>query len=184
MHPRVLDRTRSFLLVIDVQEAYRGQTFGHEGMLRGVRQLIEAAKVVNVPILATEQYPKGLGHLLPEVQESLPAGTPVIEKMSISCCGADEFCEKLSALDRQQVLVCGIETHACVSQTTHELLARGHQVHVAHDAISSRFEKDHRVAWEKLLGSGAVPTTVELACLEWVRTAASPDFKAIHKIIK
>jgi nicotinamidase-related amidase len=184
MHPRVLDRARSVLLVIDVQEAYRGQTFDHDGMVRGVRQLIQAARVVDVPVLATEQYPKGLGHLLPEVQELLSPGTPVIEKMSISCCGSEEFGEKLAALKRRQILVCGIETHACVSQTSHDLLGRDYQVHVAHDAISSRFEKDHRIGWEKLIGSGAVPTTVELACLEWVRTAAAPEFKAIHKIIK
>ena len=184
MHPRVLDRARSVLLVIDVQEAYRGQTFRHEGMLRGVCQLIEAAKVLGVPVLATEQYPKGLGHLLPEVRDLLPPSTPIIEKVSISCCGEPEFARQLESLGRPQVVVCGIETHACVSQTTHDLLGRGYQPHVAHDAISSRHEKDHRVGWEKLLGSGAVPTTVELACLEWVRTAAVPEFKAIHKIIK
>ena len=84
-HPRVLDRADSVLVVIDVQEAYRGATVEHERMVRGVRRLIEGAKIVGVPILATEQYPKGLGHLVAEVGEGLPAGLEVIEKLSLSC---------------------------------------------------------------------------------------------------
>ena len=82
------------------------------------------------------------------------------------------------------MLVCGIETHACVNQTVHDLLDGGYRVHVPFDALSSRFDLDYRVGWEKLLGSGAIPTTVEMACLEWVRTAEAPEFKAIHKLIK
>src|SRR5262249_26213472 len=158
------------LVVIDVQEAYRGLTVEHERMVRGVRRLIEAAKIVNVPILATEQYPKGLGHLIAEVGEALPAGAEPIEKVSMSCWGGPRFAERLNALQRQQVLVCGIEAHACVNQTVHDLLDRGFQVHVPFDAISSRSEHDYRTGWEKMMSSGAVPSTVEMACLEWVRT--------------
>jgi len=183
-HPRVLDRTQSALVVIDVQEAYRGVTFDHERMLRGVRRLIEAAKLLGVPVLATEQYPKGLGHLLREVLEVCPAGIEVIEKRSISCCGEPRFNAALSALARSQVVVCGVEAHACVNQTVHDLLAQGYGVHVPHDAVSCRFESDHRVAWEKMMASGAVPTTVEMACLEWVKTAAAPEFKALQTLIR
>jgi nicotinamidase-related amidase len=183
-HPRMLDRQHSALLVIDVQEGYRGLTVEHERMQRGVRRLVEAAQVVGVPILATEQYPKGLGHLVPEIAEAFPAGTEVIEKMSLSCCGTPRFAERLKGLRRSQFLVCGIEAHACVNQTVHDLLERGYQVHVPFDAISSRFEHDYRVGWEKMLSSGAIASSVEMACLEWVRTAAVPEFKAIHKLIK
>ena len=183
-HPRILDRAQSMLVVIDVQEAYRNLTVEYERMVRGVRTLIEAAKVVQVPILATEQYPKGLGHLIPEVAEVLPAGLEIIEKLSLSCCGEPRFAERIEALGRRQVLVCGIETHACVNQTVHDFLDRGYRVHVPFDAIASRFEHDYRIGWEKLMGSGAIPTTVEMACLEWVRTAQAPEFKAIHKLIK
>lgn len=183
-HPRLLDRGLSALLVIDVQEGYRGHTVEHERMVRKVRTLIEAAKVMEVPILATEQYPKGLGRTQPEVAEGFPPGTPVIEKMSMSCCGQPRFVAALDALARAQIVVCGIEAQACVNQTVHELLARGYQVHVPYDAISARADTDYRIGWEKIVGSGAVPSTVEMVCLEWVRTAEAPQFKAIHKLIK
>lgn len=183
-HPRMLDRTQSALVVIDVQEAYRGRTFEQERMLNGVRRLIEAAKVLSIPIVATEQYPKGLGHLMAEVAGALPAETQPIEKLSLSCCGEPRFAERLRALGRTQMLVCGIEAHACVNQTVHDLLHGGLQVHVPFDALSSRFEHDYRIGWEKMIGSGAVPSTVEMACLEWVRTAAAPDFKVVQKLLK
>jgi nicotinamidase-related amidase len=183
-HPRMLDRNQSALVVIDVQEAYRGKTVEHDRMMRGVRRLIDAARIVGVPILATEQYPKGLGHLVPEVAEGLAAAQSAIEKLSLSCCGEPAFAAALSELRRTQVLVCGIEAHACVNQTVHDLLDRGYQVHVPYDAISSRFDYDYRVGWDKMIGSGAVPTTVETACLEWVRSAAAPEFKAVQKLLK
>lgn len=180
----MLDRTRSALLVIDVQEGYRDRTVGHERMVRGVRTLVDAAAQMGVPVLATEQYPKGLGHTQPEVADGLPAATPIIEKLSMSCCGQPRFVAALAALARSQVVVCGIEAHACIDQTVHDLLARGYQVHVPADAISARRELDLRAGWEKLVGSGAVPATVEMVCLEWVRSAESPRFKAIHALIK
>jgi nicotinamidase-related amidase len=183
-HPRILDRTQSVLVVIDVQDAYRGVTFDHERMLRGVCRLIEASKLLGIPMLATEQYPKGLGHLLPEVLEACPSGVEVLEKRSLSCCGEPRFNAAVSGLRRSQVVVCGVETHACVNQTVHDLLAQGYGVHVPYDAVSSRFEPDHRVACQKMLASGAVPTTVEMAVLEWVKTAAAPEFKALQKLIK
>lgn len=183
-HPRILDRHHSTLVVVDVQEAYRGLTVEPERMVRGVRRLIEAAQVVGVPIVVTEQYPKGLGHLMPEVAEALPAGTRPIEKLSLSCCGEPAFAEQLANRDRSQILVCGLEAHACVNQTVHDLLDRGHQVHVPIDAISSRNEHDYRSGWEKMIGSGAVPSSVEMACLEWVRVAGTPEFKAVQKLIR
>lgn len=183
-HPRVLSREDSLLVVIDVQESYRGLTVEHERMQRGVQTLIRAAAVVGVPVVATEQYPKGLGHLVPEVRGLLPDGAPVIEKLSMSCCGEPSFVERVRESGRRQILVCGIEAHACVNQTVHDLLAAGYQVHVPYDAISSRAEPDYRAGWEKMVGSGAVPSSVEMACLEWVRTAALPEFKQIHRLIK
>jgi nicotinamidase-related amidase len=183
-HPRVLERDASVLLIIDVQEGYRGQTLEHERMVRTVRRLLDAANIMQVPVIATEQYPKGIGHTQPEVAEGFPDGMKIIEKMSMSCCGQPAFVDRLRALGRTQVVVCGIEAHACVNQTVHDLLDRGYKVHVPYDAISARFETDLRIGWEKIVGSGAVPSTVEMACLEWVRTAEAPEFKAIHRLIK
>jgi nicotinamidase-related amidase len=181
---RMLERDTSALVIIDVQEGYRDQTFEHDRMVRNVRRMLEAAKIVGVPVLVTEQYPKGLGHTQDEVASGFPAGQQVIEKMSMSCLRQPVFARSLEALRRSQVVVCGIEAHACVNQTVHELLEHGYQVHVPYDAISARFERDYRIGWEKIVGSGAVPSTVEMACLEWVRTAEAPEFKAIHRLIK
>jgi len=183
-HPRVLERDESVLLVIDVQEGYRGHTVEHERMVRAVRRLVDAATLMRVQVLATEQYPKGIGHIQPEVADGFPAGTRVIEKMSMSCCGQPAFVEHLRSLGRGQVVVCGIEAHACINQTVHDLLERGYRVHLPWDALSARAEHDYRIGWEKMIGSGAVPATVEMVCLEWVRTAEAPEFKAIHALIK
>jgi nicotinamidase-related amidase len=181
---RMLERARSALIVIDVQEGYRGLTVEHDRMVRKVRTLIEAATLMAVPVIATEQYPKGIGHLQGEIAELLPAGTPLIEKLSMSCCGQPRFVGALEALGRDQLVVCGIEAHACVNQTVHDLLARGYQVHVPRDAISARCAADEGAGWEKMVGSGAVPASVEMVCLEWVRSAESPHFKALHRLIK
>lgn len=183
-HSRVLDRAHSALVVIDVQEGYRNKTAHHDRMVRGVQTLVRAAHALAVPIVATEQYPKGIGSLLPEVSECLGAGVPVVEKLSMSCCGAPAFMEHLERLARRQLVVCGIEAHACVNQTVHDLLDGGYAVHLPVDAISARFEHDYRVGIEKMIGSGAVPASVEMICLEWVRTAAVPEFKTIHELIK
>jgi len=183
-HPRVLDRAHSVLVVIDVQEGYRNKTAHHDRMVRGVQTLVRAAHVVGVPIIATEQYPKGIGSLIPEVGECLGTKVPVFEKLSMSCCGAPDFLEHLERLGRRQVVVCGIEAHACINQTVHDLLDSGYAVHLPVDAISARFEHDYSVGIQKMIGSGAVPSSVEMVCLEWVRTAAAPEFKSIHKLIK
>lgn len=181
---RMLDRHDSALVIIDVQEGYRNQTFEHDRMVQNVRRLLEAAKIVAVPVLVTEQYPKGLGHTQVEVASGFASDQKVVEKMSMSCLRQPEFAGGLEALRRSQVVVCGIEAHACVNQTVHDLLEHGYRVHVPYDAISARFERDYKIGWEKIVGSGAVPSTVEMACLEWVRTAEAPEFKAIHRLIK
>lgn len=181
---RLLERAASALVVIDVQEAYRGKTVDHDRMVERVCRLIRAARILDVPILVTEQYPKGIGHTQPEVLECLPEGQPVFEKMTMSCCGAARFATALAELGRRQLVVCGIEAHACVNQTVHDLLARGYDVHLPGDAVSARFESDRDVAWQKMIGSGAVPASTEMVVLEWIRSAEHPRFKDIHRLIK
>jgi nicotinamidase-related amidase len=183
-HPRMLDRTRSALLVIDVQEGYRGHTVDHERMVRAVRMLVDAATLLEVPVLATEQYPKGIGHLQPEVAEGFPPATEIIEKMSMSCCGQPRFVAALEGLARSQIVVCGIEAHACVNQTVHDLLARGYQVHVPLDAISARRELDLRAGWEKIVGSGAVPAHRGDGLPRMGADGGVAAVQSIHKLIK
>ena len=182
-HERILDRERSLLLVIDLQESYRGKLHREDGVIAAARRVIEAAGILGVPVVVTEQYPKGLGRTRVEITEKLPPGADVIEKTSFSALGAPAVVDRLAALDRPEIVVVGIETHVCVDQTIHDLLARGHRVHAVRDAITSRFALEDQIGWSKIVGSGAVPTTAECALFEWLGDARAPEFKAIHKLV-
>lgn len=181
---RLLDRQQSVVVVIDIQEAYRGRTFCEERFLRGVERLLRVAGIVGVPVLATEQYPRGLGPTLPEIRSLFPPECKVFEKRSLSCWQAAGFAEALRGLGRSQAVLCGLEVHACVNQTAHDLLARGFQVHLPVDAVASRFALDFRVGLRKLFQSGVVPATVEMVAFEWLRTAEAAEFKAVQQLFK
>ena len=183
-HPRLLSRDDTVLVVIDVQEAYRTVLFEYERVARQVARLLQGAAALAVPVLITEQYPKGVGATVAEVAAVLPPGVEPIQKMSMSCWGAPAFAEALRASGRTQVVIAGIEAHACVNQTAHDLLAAGYQVHVARDATSSRHRDDYALGWEKMTAAGVVPASVESALLELLRTAEAPEFKAVQRIIK
>ncbi|HEY2637036.1 MAG TPA: isochorismatase family protein, partial [Solirubrobacteraceae bacterium] len=162
-HPNVLDRDRAALVVIDVQEAFRKAISGFEDMADGCVTLARGARALGLPLVATEQYPRGLGDTVPEVAEALGA-TERLDKVVFSACRADGF--DLGSAD--QVVVCGIEAHVCVSQTVHDLLDQGVAVQVAVDAIASRDPADRELALRKMERSGAVLTSVETALLELV----------------
>ena len=183
-HPDLLDRATTVLVVIDVQEAYRSVLFEYDRVAAAVVRLVQGATILGVPVLATEQYPKGVGHTVAEVARHFPPDLVPIQKMTMSCCGADPFNAALQQIGRRQVLIAGIETHACVNQTAHDLLHAGYGVHVAHDATSSRRAEDYAIGWEKMVRAGVVPATVESALLELLRTAEVPEFKAVQRVIK
>jgi nicotinamidase-related amidase len=183
-HPELLDRATTALVVIDVQEGYRRVLFEYERVAAAVARLLEGATILGIPVLATEQYPKGVGSTVAEVAARFPSGLVPIQKMTMSCCGAAAFNDALAALGRRQVLIAGIEAHACVNQTAHDLVQAGYQVHVAHDATSSRRPEDYAIGWEKMVRAGVVPATVESALLVLLRTAEIPEFKAVQRVIK
>ncbi len=183
-HPRLLDRDAAVVVVIDVQESYRTVLHEYERVARAVAVLVQGAAALGVPVLATEQYPKGLGHTVPEVAEHFPRGTAPIEKVTLSCCGTPLFTSTLARLRRRQVIVAGIETHACVNQTAHDLIAAGYAVHLPRDTTSSRHPADAAIAWEKMMGAGVVPGTVESVLLELLRTAEAPEFKTVQRLIR
>jgi nicotinamidase-related amidase len=183
-HPDLLDRDRTVLVLIDLQEGYRSVLDGWSDVVHASTLLIRGAALLGVPLLVTEQYPRGLGHTAAEVLEHFPNNTPVIEKLTMSCAGASRFVESLRALGRDQVLVAGIETHACVNQTVHDLLALGYQVHVARDATASRCPVDTAPAWAKMRAAGMLPTIGEQALLELVRSAEVPEFKPLQRLLK
>jgi nicotinamidase-related amidase len=183
-HPGLLERAHTVLVLIDVQERYRTVLHGWAGVVEASRLLVRGAGLLGVPVIVTEQYPRGLGHTAPEIASELPSGLAVIEKMTMSCCGCAAFGGRLEASGRRQVLVAGVETHACVNQTVHELLASGYQVHVARDATSSRRAADVGPAWDKMRAAGMLPTSSEQALLELVRTAEAPEFKGLQRLIR
>jgi nicotinamidase-related amidase len=183
-HENLLDRDRSVLLLIDLQEGYRTVLHGWDGVAAACALLVRGAALLGVPILVTEQYPRGVGHTAPEVVAHLPPHVGILEKLTMSCCGGPGFVDLLARSGRRQVLVAGIETHACVNQTVHDLIALGHQVHVARDATSSRHLQDVEPAWEKMRIAGMLPTSSEQALLELVRTAEAAEFKPLQRLLK
>jgi nicotinamidase-related amidase len=183
-HPALLDSGRTVLVVIDLQEGYRSVLEGWDGVVAATTLLVRGAVLLGVPILVTEQYPRGLGRTAAEVLRHFPPDQAVVEKMTMSCAGAPRFVDMLTASGRDQALVAGIEAHACVNQTVHDLLKRGCQVHVARDATSSRRARDVAPAWDKMRAAGMVPSGSEQALLELVATAESPHFKALQRLFK
>ena len=175
----VLDRDRTALVVVDVQEGFRRAVGEFEAVVRNAGVLVQGARTLGVPVVVTEQYPKGLGSTAAEVAEHLE-GAERIEKVVFSACRADGF----GLQGRDQVLLCGIETHVCVSQTAHDLLAAGVEVHVASDASSSRTAANRRVGLAKMERAGAVLSSVETALFELVGAAGSDEFKAIQGLVK
>jgi nicotinamidase-related amidase len=171
----LLHRDRAALVVVDVQEGFRPyESFA--GVAASCAKLLAAARVLDVPALVSEQYPKGLGHSAPELGLE---DEPRIEKTVFSAVRADGF----DLHERDQVVVCGIEAHVCVSQTVHDLLDRGVEVHVPADAVGSRHRIDYDRGLERLERAGAVVGTVEGSLFELLERAGTPEFKAIQKLI-
>jgi nicotinamidase-related amidase len=177
-----LDRERAALVVVDVQEAFRPAVLDFERVAANVGTLVQGARILGVPTLVTEQYPRGLGHTVPEVAEHLDVEP--IEKTVFSAAEADGFSAALAAAGRDQVLLCGIETHVCVNQTAEDLLAAGKEVHVAQDAVSSRTAENRALGMHKMERAGAVATSVETALFELLRRAGTPEFKEVQALIK
>jgi nicotinamidase-related amidase len=171
----LLARDRAALVVVDVQEGFRPyESFA--GVAAACAKLVQGARILELPTVVSEQYPKGLGHTAAEVGiEDLQA----LEKTVFSAARADDF--DLSGCD--QAIVCGIETHVCVSQTVHDLLDDGIEVHVPADAVASRHAIDYQRGLERLERAGAVVSTVEAVLFELLERAGTPEFKAVQKLI-
>ena len=183
-HAQLLRRDQTGLVVVDVQEAFRGVIDGFDDMTRNVGILAEGFGILDRPVLISEQYPKGLGHTVPEVEDRLPAFTDRVEKMRFSACGVEGFEKALTRARCTTWVVCGVETHVCVNQTVLDLLERGFEVHVAEDAVSSRAATNRRVGLEKMLAAGARATSAEMALFEMLEQAGGDEFKAISKLVR
>lgn len=173
----------TLLLVIDVQGRLAGSVFQAEAVEANISKLIRACQILDVPVLVTEQYPKGLGSTLDSLKELLPGNVPV-EKLTFSCCGNEEFMKQLKGFNRSEILVVGMETHVCVYQTALELVDAGYHLHLVTDAVSSRTEENKLLGIHCIEKAGAALTSMEMAVFELLRIAGGERFKAISKIIK
>lgn len=178
-----LDATKTALLLIDFQERLFPVMHDKEKLLKNVIKLTKGAKVLEVPIILTEQYPKGLGPTIPEIKELIPE-IKAVEKVCFSCTDEANFNKALEMLKRKQVLIAGIEAHICVYQTAMALARSGYEVQVVGDAVASRDPENKQTALTKLGAAGISTTTVEMALFELLKVAQGDKFKQISGIVK
>ncbi len=179
--PELMSRSDTVLLVVDVQDRLLPAIRQREQLVWNVRRLIDGANALEIPVFATEQYPKGLGPTTAELAGRL--GT-IPEKLTFSCSGCGELFRELAASGRHKVLVAGIETHVCVQQTVLDLMHDGFRVYVAADAVGSRYEMDWEFGLRRMDSSGATLTTTEAALFEWCEVAGTPEFKRISQLAR
>ncbi len=183
MKPELLSRDGSVLVAVDYQEKLMPHIYGKEAVLKKAELLLFAAQTLEIPVVATEQYPKGLGGTVPEVKAAIPSFAPV-EKNCFSCAGEPEFSRRLAALGRKQIVLMGVEVHVCVAQTALELASQGNSVYVVVDASGSRHPTDAHVALRRLESAGVGLVTAEGVVFEWLRRAGTDEFKAISRMVK
>ena len=177
-----LDRTRASVLVLDVQEKLIPVMWNWAPVEKYLKALIQTAKELDLPLIATEQYPKGLGATIPALRAMLPA-SPLV-KMHFSCGADPEFAKALAATGRRQVIVAGIEPHVCVFQTVRDLVEQGYETFVCADAVTSRFEEHRRVALAQMHDLGAVVTSVETAIFDLLHLCGTPEFKRVSPLVR
>jgi nicotinamidase-related amidase len=172
------------LVVIDIQERLVPAVASPEQVIAHAGILIQAAVRLSVPIVVSEQYPRGLGRTVDAVKRELPASAAIIEKMTFSALADDAFAKHFRALARRQVVLIGLEAHVCVLQTVEQLLAVGSEVFVVADATASRAPISHQTAMRRLEQAGAVVVTTEMVVFEWLRRAGTPEFKELSALLK
>ncbi|CAE7467409.1 isoc1, partial [Symbiodinium microadriaticum] len=167
-------------LLCDVQERFRDVIDRMPEVIAAAKAMMDAGEALSIPIIITEQYPKALGHTVPELDVSK---ANVFEKTKFSMC-TDEFLAYLASLDKKDAVIFGVETHVCVQQTAFDLLSKGFQVHVLADGVSSQRAPDREVALQRLRQAGCFVTTAESALFELLRSKDAPQFKAVSGVVK
>jgi nicotinamidase-related amidase len=180
-HPTHLVADEAALLVIDVQEKLMVKIPGAAGLVRNIAFLIDGARLLDVPVAATEQYPKGLGPTVPELAQRLPERP---DKVAFSSCAVPSVVEGFRRQGRSRIVLMGIESHVCVLNTALDLLALDYRVYLVVDALGSRFAIDHETALRRLEMAGAILTTVETALFEMVSGAGHPKFKQVSALVQ
>lgn len=178
-----MNPSNTALVIIDVQEKLLRVMHQKETLLKNVSILAQAAKVLEMPILWCQQYPKALGQTAPEVASHLE-GVEAIDKMCFNCTGSSEFNEKLTKANVANVIVCGIESHICVYQTARQLKRKGYNVEVAADAVTSRTPENKQIAIDRLRAESIAISSTEMTLFDLLKTAKHEKFREISKLIK
>jgi len=179
-----LDADNAVLVVIDIQERLV-PAMPQKVYLRlrdTVEMLVSAAELLGVPVVTTEQYPKGIGHTVPELANACKDN--LIEKVSFGCCGEPNFLAALKDLGRSQVIIAGMEAHVCVYQTVLGLLEDGYHIHLLRDAICSRNKTDYLSGMDNAAQAGAVVTTAETVLFQMLQKSTHAQFRAVSKLVK
>jgi nicotinamidase-related amidase len=179
---RVLAETAA-AVVIDIQEKLFPHISEHESLKKNCQILLAGLGILELPVVITEQYSKGLGPTIAAISKTITDFKP-IEKMSFSCCGEPSFLSTLQKIGKRYILICGIEAHVCVLQTVIDLIERGYHPVVIEDCVSSRKSSDRETALKRFMQEGAIVTSYESILFELCRSVASEKFKAISKLVK
>ena len=184
MHSNTLDIDNCVLAVVDVQEAFRKAIPDFGEVVSRIAITIRGFQTLGRPIIVTEQYPKGLGRTIEELQFALSDDALFVEKLTFSSYGEEGFVAEVEKFQSKQVVLCGIEAHVCVNQTAHDLLDAGYQVHLLTDCVTSRYEHDKKAGIRKILSSGAISSSMEMALFEMMRDSRHEKFKEIQALIR
>jgi nicotinamidase-related amidase len=183
MNNFTLSREDTVIVVVDIQDRLAAAMPKRQKVVDNCLHIIELAKMLDIPVLVTEQYPKGLGPTVAEIREALPVYKP-IEKVAFNCCDAPDFSAELKQACRPKVVVVGMETHICVLQTTLGLIQEGYGPHIVSDAVCSRVDHNRRVGLEFMRDAGAAITCTETVLFQLLGAAGTEEFKAISRRIK
>ncbi len=178
-----LDKNNTALVIIDIQERLAAVMKMKDAVVSNCLHLIELAKMLDIPIVLTEQYPKGIGQTVEPIRKALPEYRP-IEKLTFSCCDEPSFPDAIRKLNKKNLVVTGMETHICILQTSISFLRQGFNVHLVKDAVCSRTKENWKVACEFMRDAGAVITCTETVLFQLLQIAGTEEFKAISKRIK
>jgi nicotinamidase-related amidase len=184
--PVLSERDDSILVVIDVQtkltSAMPVKVLARLQRYTGL--LIKSANLLQIPVIITEQYPNGLGHIEPELNKLLSNDTRRFEKTTFSCVKSEGFIQELNSSKKKQIILTGMEAHVCVLQTAMDLINEDYSVIVVADAICSRSRENYENALERMQQAGASITNAESVIFEWVKDAKHPQFKKIQSLIR
>ena len=180
----ILNIEDSIVMIIDVQEKLLNAVFNKTSLEKKAVTIANSAKILGIPVILTEQYPKGLGATVESLKEALPENAQYFEKTAFSALENKEVLEALKNSGKKQVVIFGIETHICVSQTTNALIQEGFEVSVIRDACGSRSELEYSAGLGRMKDNGAHVLTTEIALFEWLKGAKHPNFKEVQMLIK